>query len=57
MKFFVKDFFYKCDQKSNLLEKSFMENFIFCAVVHNCPTDVHCVKSVRIDFFLFRIFP
>ena len=57
MKFFVKDFFYKCDQKSNLLEKSFMENFIFCAVVHNCPTDVHCVTSVRIEFFLIRIFP
>ena len=39
MKFSVKDFFSKCDQIrrklriwSHLLEKSFMENFIFCAV-------------------------
>ena len=39
MKFSIKDFFSKCDQIrsflriwSNLLKKSFMENFIFCAV-------------------------
>ena len=39
MKFFIKDFFSKCDhirQKlriwSHLLKKSLMENFIFCAV-------------------------
>ena len=39
MKFFVKDFFSKCDQIhrklriwSHLLKNSFMENFIFCAV-------------------------
>ena len=39
MKFSIKDFFNKCDQirrnlriLSHLLKKSFMENFIFCAV-------------------------
>ena len=39
MKFFIKDFFSKCDQISrklricsHLLKKSSMENFIFCAV-------------------------
>ena len=42
-KFSIKDFFSKCDQIhsyiriwSNLLKKSLMENFIFCAVIfHN----------------------
>ena len=40
MNFSIKDFFSKCDQIrrtqriwSNLLKKSFMENFIFCAVI------------------------
>ena len=40
MKFSIKDFFSKCDQirrklriLSHLLKKSFMENFILCAVV------------------------
>ena len=40
MKFSIKDFFSKCDQIrrklriwSQLLKKSLMENFIFCAVV------------------------
>ena len=39
MKFFIKDFFSKCDQNcrklqiwSHLLKKYLMENFIFCAV-------------------------
>ena len=39
-KFFVKDFFSKCDQirrklriRSHLLKKSIMENFIFCAIL------------------------
>ena len=39
MKFYIKDFFSKCDQirrklriLSRLLKKSSMENFIFCAV-------------------------
>ena len=42
MKFSIKDFFIKCDQIHlfradlvNLLKKSLMENFIFCAVVVN----------------------
>ena len=40
MKFFIKDFFSKCDQIrrflriwSHLLKKALMENFIFCAVL------------------------
>ena len=40
MKFFIKDFFSKCDQIrrklpvwSHLLKKSLMGNFIFCAVL------------------------
>ena len=40
MKFFIKDYFSKCDQIrwkqriwSHLLKKSLMENFIFCAVL------------------------
>ena len=36
MKFFIKDFFNKCDQLriwSHLLKKSIMENFILCAVL------------------------
>ena len=42
MKFSIKDFFSKCDQIrsflriwSHLLEKSLLENFIFCAVFIN----------------------
>ena len=42
MKFFIKDFFSKCDQIrslmriwSHLLKKSLMENFTFCAVLFN----------------------
>ena len=41
IKFSIKDFFSKCDQIrsflriwSNLLKKSLMENFIFCAVFY-----------------------
>ena len=43
MKFFIKDFFSKCDQIrsfmriwSNLLKKSFMKNLIFCSVPEVC---------------------
>ena len=42
-KFFIKDFFCKCDQIrsflriwSHLLKKSLMENFIFCALLTIC---------------------
>ena len=41
MKFFIEDFSSKCDQIrsfqriwSDLLEKSLMENFIFCGMMH-----------------------
>ena len=41
MKFFIKDFFSKCDRIRSflriwlhLLKKSVMENFIFCAMSH-----------------------
>ena len=53
IKFSIKDFFIKCDQIrsflqiwSHLLKKSFMEDFVFCAVckgVLNCITDFHCI--------------
>ena len=47
MKFFLKDFFSKCDQIrsflriwSHLLKKSLMEHFIFCTLIdHNFTTD------------------
>ena len=33
MKFFIRDFFSKCDQiRNTFTEKTLMENFIFCAV-------------------------
>ena len=42
MKFYIKDFFSKCYEIrsflriwSHLLKKSLMENFIFCAMLHN----------------------
>ena len=45
MKFSIKDFFSKCDQIrsflwiwSHLLNKSLMENFIFCTCMHVCKT-------------------
>ena len=48
MKFSIKDFFSKCDQIrgklriwSHLLKKSFMENFIFCAVTCYGKTKCH----------------
>ena len=47
MKFFMKDFFSKCDQIrsylqiwSHLLKKSLMENFIFCAVSRKTLTKI-----------------
>ena len=47
MKFFIKDFFSKCDQIrsflriwSHLLKKSLMENFFFCAVMKSLQ-DLH----------------
>ena len=56
MKFSIKDFFSKCDQIRNflwiwphLLKKSFMENFIFCAVI---PTDNMRKPEVLTHVFL-----
>ena len=47
MKFSIKDFFSKCDQIrqklriwSHLLNKSLMENFIFCAVLATAITHI-----------------
>ena len=47
MKFFIKDFFSKCDQMrkrlriwSHLLKKSLVENFILCAVHVQVTTQV-----------------
>ena len=52
MKFFIKDFFSKCDQIrrflwiwSHLIMKSLTENFIFCAVVRP--------KGTSYSYFLF----
>ena len=50
MKFSIQDFFSKCDQIriwSHLLKKSWMENFIFCAVFFKAYFKVFC----RVDFF------
>ena len=50
LKFSIKDFFSKCYQSrsflwiwSHLLKKSFMENFIFCAVLHSV-IGTHCKR-------------
>ena len=51
MKFFVKDFFNKCDQIcsfqiwSHLLIKSLMENFVFCAVLTSR------IRQKKVHFF------
>ena len=58
MKFFIKDFFIKCDQIRSflriwwhLLKNSLMENFIFCAVIFavekNC--DVLIISGTKLD--------
>ena len=59
MKFSMKDLFSKCDQKlriwSDLLKKSLMENFIFCAVLVKCrkspisehPSTVNMLKGLK----------
>ena len=59
MKFSIQDFFSKCDQIrkklriwSHLLKKSWMENFIFCAVYQTSMTEVFCESSSRHDFYL-----
>ena len=72
MKFSIKDFFSKCDQIrrklriwSYLLNKSLMENFIFCGVRDNerSPSHLamiirpHCIKSVGIRSYSSLYFP
>ena len=59
MKFFIKDFFSKCDQIlkklrvwSHLLKKSLMENFIFfCSVTFNPNRDkIKVVYAIMTNF-------
>ena len=52
MKFFIKDFFRKCDQIrsflriwSHLLNKSLMENLLFCAV-HISTMEVNLIDQL-----------
>ena len=58
MKFFIKDFSSKCDQIrifriwSHLLEKSFMENFIFCVVKNTSILPVLCKKEKPFSLFI-----
>ena len=69
MRFFIKDFFSKCDQIrrklqiwSHLLKKSLMENFIFCAVgqKHTLDSVKHlwwsCLAKSVNDFYPLTIF-
>ena len=56
MKFSIKDFFSKCDQIrrklriwSYLLNKSLMENFIFCAVTGRVDRNVNTLAIVKIS--------
>ena len=51
MKFFIEDFFSKCDQIrrklriwSHLLKKCLMKNFIFCAVLDTFPSKCNIAK-------------
>ena len=57
MKFCIKDLSSKCDQIrrklrvwSHLLDKSLMQNFIFCAVI-----DIACVLIFRFIYFSFKV--
>ena len=57
MKFSIEDFFSKCDQIrrklriwSHLLKKSFMENFIFCAV----NLDLNLRKLIQLSLMSFE---
>ena len=56
MKFSVKDFFSTCDQIrsllriwSHLLKKSFMENFIFCALYGQSSFSGYMLKRIEIS--------
>ena len=63
MKFSIKDFFSKCDQIrrkmqiwSNLLKKSLMENFIFCAVSAETVFPALISRNKSDDAFSFSYF-
>ena len=63
MKFPIKDFFSKCDQIrsflriwSHLLNKSLMENFIFCAVVARAGIAICKIKFNDFISFLLTNF-
>ena len=67
MKFFIKDFFSKCDQIrrklriwSHLLKKSLMENFNFCAVFFNCfrshLLSCICKHQLPLIFLHYKVF-
>ena len=51
MKFYIKDFFSKCDQirrkLSYLLKKSLMENFIFCAALPQNRSTINVQDSAK----------
>ena len=63
-KFFIKDFFHKCDQMrrklriwSHLLKKYLMENFIFCTVLWLPYTLPVALLLINFDFaFLMLVF-
>ena len=44
MKFTIKDFFSKCDQI-----RSFLQNFIFCAVMYSFYFNYFCKESATFD--------
>ena len=57
MRFFIKDFFSKCDQIrrklriwSHLLKKSLMENFIFCAAPQQS-NDIDCGVYLCVNIY------
>ena len=54
MKFYIKDFFSKCDQirRKHLLKKSLMENFIFCPITYKVP--ILRGRFLNTEFVLFK---
>ena len=58
-KFFIKDFFSKCDQIriklpiwSHLLKNPLMENFIICAAL--CFASKEIISQVNLDLYIYR---
>ena len=61
MKFYIKNFFSKCDQVhsflriwSHLQKKSLMENFIFCAVNKLMSTSMICQQNINAQVSKFH---